>query len=81
MIIVMYSFKNILNRWLTLQQRLYAYMKELNDLGIRDYQVRMLAQEKYNLDDDVGDTVLREMRLPSQLLHLVVTFLLALCEF
>lgn len=66
------------DRWLNLQQGLYSYMKELHDLGIRDYQVRTLTQEKYNLEDDVGDTVLREMRLPSQLLHLIVTFLLAL---
>lgn len=61
--------------WLDLQERLVDYQNELNDLGIKDYQVPGLDHEKYELD---GDVVLREMRLPYQIAHVVLLLLLAL---
>ena len=55
----------------------HAFILKNHFEGIRDYQVRMLAQEKYD-EDDYGDSVLREMRIPSQILWLIFTFSLAL---
>lgn len=64
--------------WLGIQERLIAYQRELDDLGIRDRHVRRFAYETYDIQEDAGDIVLREMKLPSQLLHLIITFLLAM---
>mmetsp|Transcript_27083 Transcript_27083/g.42048 ORF Transcript_27083/g.42048 Transcript_27083/m.42048 type:complete len:656 (-) Transcript_27083:398-2365(-) len=64
--------------WTDIQERLLAYQKELDELGIRDRHVRRLAHETYDIEEDAGDIVLREMKVPSQLLHLIVTFLLAM---
>jgi len=61
-------------QWLSLQSRLISYQSELNELGIRDYQVPGLRHEKVDID---GDTVLREMRIPYHIVHLVLMLLLA----
>ena len=55
--------------------RIVWYQKELEDLGIRDYQVPMLSHEKYEMH---GDTVLREMRIPFRILSLLFIMTLAL---
>jgi len=60
--------------WLDLQDKILAYDRELKDLGIKDYQVPALSNEKYEYD---GDTVLREMRLPYQLAHIFLMVFLA----
>jgi len=60
--------------WLDLQNKIIAYDKELKDLGIRDYQVPALSNEKYEYD---GDKVLREMRLPYQIGHIFLMVFLA----
>lgn len=60
--------------WIDLQDRIMAYQRELKDLGIRDYQVPGLDREKYDMD---GDTVLREMRLPYQIGHILLLLALA----
>ena len=47
------------------------YQRELRDLGIRDYQVSGLDREKTDLphlQDIDGDAVLKEIRLPYQIL-------------
>jgi len=36
--------------WLSLQKRILAYQKELNELGIRDYQVAGLDHEEVRID-------------------------------
>lgn len=66
-------------RWLDLQERLIAYQNELSELGIRDYQVLGLDREKdVLLDKDVeADDVLREIRLPYQIAHVLCLMLLA----
>jgi glycerol-3-phosphate O-acyltransferase/dihydroxyacetone phosphate acyltransferase len=51
------------------------YQKELEDLGIRDYQVTGLKHEKYDMQ---GDTVLRTMRIPFRILVLLFVMGLAL---
>lgn len=60
--------------WMDLQNRLSDYQKELDDLGLRDYQVPALNQDK---GESHGDTVMREMRLPYHIGHLVFLLLLA----
>eukprot|EP00543_Licmophora_paradoxa_P001221 CAMPEP_0202449092 /NCGR_PEP_ID=MMETSP1360-20130828/7852_1 /ASSEMBLY_ACC=CAM_ASM_000848 /TAXON_ID=515479 /ORGANISM="Licmophora paradoxa, Strain CCMP2313" /LENGTH=698 /DNA_ID=CAMNT_0049066911 /DNA_START=78 /DNA_END=2174 /DNA_ORIENTATION=+ len=62
-----------------LQNRLEAYQRELTELGIRDYQVSGLDREKdILLDSDARpDDVLREIRLPYQIAHVLVLMLLA----
>ena len=62
-------------RWLELQNRLKEYQRELNDLGIRDYQVHSLASEQKGTD---GDTVLRGMRIPFRIAEIMLCLLLAL---
>jgi len=66
--------------WLDLQTRIIAYRKELRDLGIRDYQVpgldRTLSEDSKIKDID-GDTVLAEIRLPYQIVHMLVLLVLA----
>lgn len=55
-----------------------AYQKELRELGIRDYQVPGLDREKVkNLEELEGDDVLKEIRLPYQIAHLVIVLALA----
>jgi glycerol-3-phosphate O-acyltransferase/dihydroxyacetone phosphate acyltransferase len=64
---------------LDLQQRILEYQKELRDLGIRDYQVPGLDRLKTELPklQVDPDAVLKEMRLPYQIAHLLVLLLLA----
>jgi glycerol-3-phosphate O-acyltransferase/dihydroxyacetone phosphate acyltransferase len=63
--------------WLDLQRRVLAYQKELRELGIRDYQVPGLDREKTHLQDFAGDEILKEIRLPYQIVHLLVVLALA----
>lgn len=64
--------------WLALQERVVAYQQELRELGIRDYQVPGLDREKAkNLEELEGDEILKEIRLPYQIAHLVIVLLLA----
>jgi glycerol-3-phosphate O-acyltransferase/dihydroxyacetone phosphate acyltransferase len=66
--------------WLELNDRVVKYQKELTELGIRDYQVPGLDREKgeiTSVEDLDGDTVLREMRLPYQIAHVLILLLLA----
>lgn len=58
---------------LELQERIVAYQKELSELGIRDRQVPGLNHEGYGMDPD---NVLREMRLPYQIGHLILLIVL-----
>ena len=55
--------------WLNLQTRIQEYQKELDDLGIRDYQVGALIDEK---DQTAGDAALREMRLPFRIAETIL---------
>ena len=67
-----------LHRWKDLQQRILDYNKELQTLGIRDYQVSGLDREKLELQDAIdGDSVMKEMRLPYQIMHLLFLLTLA----
>lgn len=61
--------------WLDLQERLNNYQKELDDLGIRDYQVPGLISTQSESD---GDVVLREMRLPFRIAELLLLFSVSL---
>ena len=63
--------------WKDLHNRVIMYQKELNELGIRDYQVPGLEGEIKSVNDLNGDTVLREIRLPYQIGHIVILMLLA----
>ena len=65
----------LLSRWRMLQERIKNYQKELDDLGIRDYQVQALLSETEDTD---GDVVLREMRLPLRIAELILLFLVSL---
>jgi hypothetical protein len=58
-----------------LQERIKNYQKELDDLGIRDYQVPALLLETEETD---GDFVLREMRLPFRIAELILLVLVSL---
>lgn len=65
-------------RWLELQRRLVDYQKELRDLGIRDYQVPGLDREKATpAEASEGDEILKEIRLPYQIVHLLIVLALA----
>jgi glycerol-3-phosphate O-acyltransferase/dihydroxyacetone phosphate acyltransferase len=61
--------------WVDMYDGIMKYQKELEDLGIRDYQVPELKHEKYDLE---GDTVLRTMRIPFRILVLLFVMGLAL---
>ncbi len=61
--------------WLDLQERLKNYQKELDDLGIRDFQVPGLISSKTDSD---GDVVLREMKLPFRIAELLLLFSVSL---
>ena len=63
-----------LPRWLNLQQRIRDYQKELDDLGIRDYQVPSLLEEK---DETSGDVALREMRLPFRIVETILLLMVS----
>ena len=58
-----------------MQKRLTEYQKELDELGIRDYQVPGLINEQKETD---GDVVLREMRLPLRIAELLLLLLVSL---
>jgi glycerol-3-phosphate O-acyltransferase/dihydroxyacetone phosphate acyltransferase len=61
--------------WLDLQERLHKYQKELDELGIRDYQVPGLSSDEMGTD---GDHVLNEMKLPFRIAELLLLFLVSL---
>lgn len=67
-------FKTI-TRWLDLQNRLKTYQKDLDELGIRDYQVPGLVSEKNETD---ADSLLRRLRVPFRISELVLLSLLSL---
>jgi len=79
MLLLMTEGNEVPKEWEDLQDRLISYQKELTDLGIRDYQVSGLdRKEKYeDINDIDGDKVLREMRLPYQIAHLLFLMTLA----
>lgn len=58
-----------------LQRRIVEYQTELRDLGIRDYQVP--GFDKNEETDAIGDRVLTGIRLPYQIVHLLVLLALA----
>lgn len=61
-----------------MQRRLVEYQTELRDLGIRDYQVPGLDREKATpVEAYEGDEILKEIRLPYQIVHLCIVLLLA----
>lgn len=53
------------------------YQKELRDLGIRDYQVSGLDREKSEMRELEPDDVLGMLRIPYQLVHIMLLLLLA----
>merc|ERR1719491_1290317 len=66
--------------WLILQKRLLSYQKELNELGIRDYQVAGLDHEEVEIGCDTqgkGETVLHQMSVLGHICHLLAIFALA----
>lgn len=70
--------------WLNLQDRILAYQKELNTLGIRDYQVVGLDHEEVEIGSETqghgkGETLLHRMNVIGHIVHLLfVCFLAAL---
>lgn len=63
-----------------MQDRLIAYHKELEFLGIRDYHVPALNHEKEG-DDIDGDTVLGYIQVPYQILRLVLGWVSTIFTF
>jgi len=61
--------------WADMHDSIVRYQNELEKLGIRDYQVPELKHEE---DDTVGDTILRVMRVPFQIMVLLFVMALAL---
>mmetsp|Transcript_5986 Transcript_5986/g.7629 ORF Transcript_5986/g.7629 Transcript_5986/m.7629 type:complete len:687 (-) Transcript_5986:6-2066(-) len=61
--------------WLALQERLRNYQKELDDLGIFDYQVPGLINERI---ETYGDVLLQAMRLPFRICELFLLILVSL---
>jgi len=61
--------------WLDLQERLRDYQKELDELGIRDYQVPGLVSEQ---TDTEADQLLRLMRIPFRIAELLLLLLVSL---
>jgi glycerol-3-phosphate O-acyltransferase/dihydroxyacetone phosphate acyltransferase len=51
-----------------------AYQKELEDLGIRDYQVGGLVEEK---NESAGDSALREMRAPFRIAEMILLLIVS----
>lgn len=66
-------------QWKELHFRVVDYQKELDELGLRDYQVPGLDREKSDItvEDIDGDTVLRGLQLPYQIAHILFLLLLA----
>eukprot|EP00934_Nitzschia_sp_Nitz4_P003636 Nitzschia sp. Nitz4//scaffold41_size133979//77595//79906//NITZ4_003355-RA/size133979-snap-gene-0.129-mRNA-1//-1//CDS//3329551494//3626//frame0 len=63
--------------FLALQRRIMDYHKELSELGIRDYQVAGLDRELAKKETLEGDEILKEIRLPYQIGHLLIVLALA----
>ncbi|KAL7540782.1 hypothetical protein ACHAXR_010382 [Thalassiosira sp. AJA248-18] len=68
--------------WLSLQSRILAYQKELNELGIRDYQVVGLDHEEVEIGSETqghskGETVLHRMNVLGHIIHLLFIFVMA----
>ena len=67
--------------WLELQDRISAYRNELKDLGLKDYQVPALKEERLDetldIDKDDGDIVLRFLQLPYYIVHKLVLILVS----
>jgi glycerol-3-phosphate O-acyltransferase / dihydroxyacetone phosphate acyltransferase len=63
--------------WKDLHSSVIMYQNELNELGIRDYQVPGLEPEIKCVEDLSGDRVLQEIRLPYQIGHVLCLMLLA----
>eukprot|EP00581_Thalassiosira_minuscula_P019715 CAMPEP_0183728060 /NCGR_PEP_ID=MMETSP0737-20130205/27104_1 /TAXON_ID=385413 /ORGANISM="Thalassiosira miniscula, Strain CCMP1093" /LENGTH=670 /DNA_ID=CAMNT_0025959891 /DNA_START=76 /DNA_END=2088 /DNA_ORIENTATION=+ len=68
--------------WLSLQNRLLAYQKELTQLGIRDYQVAGLDHEEVEIGCETqghgkGETVLHRLNILGHIFHLLCIFVLA----
>jgi len=74
-IVAYLSFFTFIQRWVDMYNDIMKYQKELEDLGIRDYQVTGLKHEKYDMH---GDTVLRVMRIPFRIFVLLLVMILAL---
>mmetsp|Transcript_54144 Transcript_54144/g.115047 ORF Transcript_54144/g.115047 Transcript_54144/m.115047 type:complete len:682 (+) Transcript_54144:185-2230(+) len=68
--------------WLHLQSRILSYQKELDELGIRDYQVVGLDHEEVEIGSETqghskGETVLHRMNILGHIIHLLVISVLA----
>ena len=61
--------------YIDLNERLKNYQKELDELGLRDYQVPGLANEQNDTDADI---LLRTMRLPFRIAEILLLLLLSL---
>ena len=57
-----------------MQRRIQDYQKELDDLGVRDYQVGALRLEK---NETVGDSALREMRVPFRIAETILLLIVS----
>ena len=54
-----------------------AYQKDLRELGIRDYQVPALDREKSQIEEFETEDVLGILRIPYQLVHIMILLMLA----
>ncbi|KAL3781223.1 hypothetical protein HJC23_003540 [Cyclotella cryptica] len=68
--------------WVDLQKRIMDYQKELNELGIRDYQVSGLDHEEVEIGSETeghskADTVLHRLNVLGHIFHLLFIFVLA----
>lgn len=67
--------------WVDLQKRILDYQKELNELGIRDYQVTGLDHEEVEIGEETAgskaDTVLHRMNVLGHIFHLLFLVVLA----
>lgn len=68
-------------QWVDLQERILDYQKELNELGIRDYQVTGLDHEEVEIGEETAgskaDTVLHRMNVIGHIVHLMFLVMLA----
>lgn len=56
-----------------LRDRIVAYRDELNDLGVKDYQVQPLTEERLDDDEEVdGDRLLRFLQLAYNIAHKLI---------
>jgi len=74
-LLVLKADSNPPKEWLDLQARIKSYQNELDDLGIRDYQVLGLENEA---DESDGDKVMGIMRLPFRILELMFLLFVSL---